>query len=95
MLNKTDTLAEAEIESLRALLREQFPGVPCFPISAAHGDGVDAWLEYIIEQRPAGTRIAAVDYDEYAAGEAALGWLNASLRLAPTAMPIGGCSAGS
>jgi Ni2+-binding GTPase involved in maturation of urease and hydrogenase len=81
VLNKCDTLAEAEVESLRALLREQFPGVPCFPLSAAQGDGVDGWLEHILEGRPAGARIAAVDYDQYAAGEVALGWLNASLRL--------------
>ncbi len=81
VLNKTDTLADAELESLRALLREQFPGVPVFPISAAHGDRVDDWLELILEHQPSGTRITAVDYDEYAAGEAALGWLNASLRL--------------
>ena len=31
--------------------------------------------------RPAGGKIAEVDYDTYAAGEAALGWLNASARL--------------
>jgi Ni2+-binding GTPase involved in maturation of urease and hydrogenase len=81
VLNKTDALAGAELESLRALLRERFPGVPTFAISAAHGDGVDGWLEFVLEHQPAGTRITAVDYDEYAAGEAALGWLNASLRL--------------
>ena len=32
---------------------------------------------------PAGRRIAQVDYDTYAEGEAALGWLNASVELTP------------
>jgi G3E family GTPase len=81
VLNKTDLLAGAELESLRALLREHFPGVPVFPISATNGEGVDSWLEFVVQDRQAGTRIADVDYDVYAAGEASLAWLNASLRV--------------
>jgi hypothetical protein len=34
---------------------------------------------------PAGTRVVPVDYDTYAEGEAALGWLNAEYRLAGAA----------
>jgi len=81
VLNRIDALSQAEQEELRALLKEQFPGVPVFAISALSGEGVEAWLEFVLEDRPGGSRIPAVDYDEYAAGEAALGWLNAALRI--------------
>ena len=50
-------------------------------MSALNGDGVDAWLELLDLDRRAGRKIAAVDYDTYAAGEAALGWLNAAAQL--------------
>ena len=51
-------------------------------MSASSGEGVDAWLDFLAEAMPAGGKIAEVDYDIYAAGEAALGWMNASARLA-------------
>jgi hypothetical protein len=38
-------------------------------------------LQLIQQDLPSGTHIAAVDYDTYAAGEAVLGWLNASALL--------------
>ncbi len=50
-------------------------------MSALTGEGVDAWLEFVAEQGPSGQNIVEVDYDTYAAGEAALGWLNASVAL--------------
>ena len=50
-------------------------------ISAATGDGVDYWLETLFASLEAGTRIAEVDYDIYAEGEAILGWLNAVVSL--------------
>ena len=50
-------------------------------MSALTGEGVDAWLEYVAEQSPAGQHLVDVDYETYAAGEAALGWLNASVVL--------------
>ena len=50
-------------------------------MSAQSGEGVDAWLDFLSGPHAAGRKIAAVDYDKYAAGEAALGWMNASARL--------------
>jgi hypothetical protein len=52
-----------------------------FTISALRDTGVDAWLDHVLTGDGAGRTITEVDYDEYAEGEAALGWLNASLRL--------------
>jgi Ni2+-binding GTPase involved in maturation of urease and hydrogenase len=81
VLNKTDLLSAAELADLEASLAGRFPDTPLLSISAASGEGVEAWLDYVVVGRPAGGRIAEVDYDTYAAGEAALGWLNASARL--------------
>lgn len=60
-------------------------GIPAdFRVSAVTGEGVEAWLDELFSgRRVAGSRILTVDYDRYAAEEAALGWLNlhANLRL--------------
>jgi hypothetical protein len=50
-------------------------------MSAQSGDGVEAWLDFCLQDQPAGKKITEVDYDTYAEGEAALGWLNASVIL--------------
>jgi hypothetical protein len=50
-------------------------------ISATTGAGLDAWLAEVLSDAPAGAHIAEVDYDIYADGEAALGWLNAAIKL--------------
>jgi Ni2+-binding GTPase involved in maturation of urease and hydrogenase len=81
VLNKADLLSAAELADLRSSLAGRFPDTPLLSMSAAGGEGVDAWLDYVGGSRPAGGKIAEVDYDTYAAGEAALGWLNASARL--------------
>ena len=36
-------------------------------------------LDDLLSSEQAGTRIADIDYDTYAEGEAALGWLNAEI----------------
>jgi G3E family GTPase len=49
-----------------------------FPLSAKTGVGIDAWLDSVLNTTTAADRKLDVDYSIYAAGEAALGWLNAS-----------------
>ena len=81
VLNKTDRLTAAGRAELESSLAERFPKKPVMAISALTGDGVDAWLDYVLHAGPATPHVVAVDYDTYAAGEAALGWLNASIAL--------------
>ena len=81
VLNKTDLLAGDELAELEATFRREFTQAPVFTVSAAQGIGVDDWLDYVLMSGDAGKTIADVDYAEYAAGEAALGWLNAVFRL--------------
>ncbi len=48
-----------------------------FRVSAVTGEGVEEWLDELFSgRRVAGARLLTVDYDRYAAEEAALGWLN-------------------
>lgn len=49
-----------------------------FALSGKTGDGVDAWLDFVLASTSTSVRRLEVDYAVYAAGEAALGWLNAS-----------------
>ena len=81
VLNKTDLLPPAELAELKGLLAERFPDTPLLCMSALSGEGVDAWLDFVGRGQYAGRKIAEVDYDTYAAGEAALGWMNAAAEL--------------
>ncbi len=81
VLNKIDTLPAAQSKRLNELLAVHFPGKPVFAMSAMQGEGVSDWLEFVGRDGPSGQFLAEVDYDEYADGEAALGWLNAVVRL--------------
>ena len=81
VLNKADLLSAAELAEVEAVLRRHFTQAPILTVSALRGDGVDAWLDYVLGNHLAGQTITEVDYDQYADGEAALGWLNASVQL--------------
>lgn len=81
VLNKTDLLPADELADLRRLVAGRFPGATVRCLSAQEGTGVDDWLAEVLGGGPAGTKIAEVDYDTYAEGEAVLGWLNASADL--------------
>ena len=89
VLNKADLISAAELAALKGSLAERFPDAPLLAMSAQSGEGVDAWLDFLSGGKPAGGKIAEVDYDIYAAGEAALGWMNASARWPPGARRIG------
>ena len=81
VINKADRLPSDGLERLTAALKRAFPGTPTLAISALTGDGVAAWLDLVMGPMASGARIADVDYDTYAEGEAVLGWLNASIQL--------------
>jgi len=81
VINKADMLTATEREALRAAVAERYRQATVMVLSALRGDGVDRWLDFIAQDRPAGARIAQVDYDTYAEGEAVLGWLNGTVQL--------------
>jgi G3E family GTPase len=83
VLNKVDQISASDLHKLREELQNQFPHSPLLSMSALYGQGIPAWLEWVQKGTPASQKIADVDYDTYAEGEAVLGWLNASASLSP------------
>ncbi|GMW03362.1 MAG: hypothetical protein AMXMBFR84_44960 [Candidatus Hydrogenedentota bacterium] len=81
VLNKADTLSRPDRQELTAMLAREFPQARIDVVSAWTGEGVDEWLDHILNEGNAGSHIAPVDYDRYANGEAVLGWLNALVNL--------------
>lgn len=81
LINKSDLLGRAESRNLKKRISADFPGTPVRTISSLTGEGVGKWLDDVLASDKAGTRIADIDYDIYAEGEASLGWLNAEIAL--------------
>jgi len=81
VLNKADLLSSDEVAEVEATLKHDFSQAPVITISALQGTGIAPWLDYVLQGTAAGRTITEVDYDEFAEGEAASGWLNAAIRL--------------
>jgi Ni2+-binding GTPase involved in maturation of urease and hydrogenase len=81
VLNKIDLLSSEERHEIEDALRRQFPAPEVRALSAREGTCVDAWLATVCARKEAGGIVTDVDYDVYAGGEAALGWLNAAYQL--------------
>lgn len=81
VLSKTDTLNSGDLDELLDAIRRACPGRTLLPVSSMTGENLDAWLEEIAREGSYGRRIAEVDYNTYAEGEAELGWLNATCEL--------------
>ena len=81
VVNKCDAVEAAEREDLVAALGSEFPRAEVLCCSARTGQGLEAWFERILTEESAYGATMELDYDVYAAGEALLGWLNATLRV--------------
>lgn len=81
VVNRIDEMDPAEIERVVKLVGDAFPGVPVLKMSAKTGDGFAALTALLDQQGNFGRKILEIDYDTYAAGEAELGWLNATYRV--------------
>lgn len=75
VLNKADTISEAEQLECVSFLNRDYPGIPVFVISAKEGAGVGALADYIMEN---GARLVDVDTGyggaEFMAAESKLSW---------------------
>lgn len=81
-ITKADLLTQAESQSLTALTAQHFPRAKVVAISSLTDVGLDEWMTLASQRSEVGATIAPVDYDTYAEGEAAFGWLNATVSLA-------------
>ncbi|WP_018626186.1 GTP-binding protein [Niabella aurantiaca] len=86
LISKTDTIRPERLQVLTEKVKLAFPDHEVGTISARRGTGVKEWLDQVLQGTVSGSRIAAIDYDVYAEGEAVLGWLNASVLLQGTAV---------
>jgi G3E family GTPase len=82
VINKIDRLDQDAREQLLRLARQRFPEKRVLAMSAREGDGFSELLDALDQAEPERLRTPEIDYDVYAEGEAELGWLNATLRLA-------------
>jgi G3E family GTPase len=78
MLNKCDLVDIHEIAGYHEQLRTHIGDIPISAVSAQTGEGVRAWVDQLLTGKP-GRRELHVDYELYAAAEASLGWLNATV----------------
>ena len=78
VVNKRDIVSAAELDALLKVVRREFPHAEVFPVSARSPGTLDAWFRRILFAEQRSRAVMAVDYDRYAAGEASLGWLNAT-----------------
>jgi G3E family GTPase len=87
VLNKIDRLDTGAQQQLLELLGERFPDTPILPVSATTGLGFEPLIAALAAEST--HRPLEIDYDTYAAGEAALGWLNCGVRFSrPTAWSL-------
>ena len=82
VLNRLDELESDSLAELTDLVRALFPGTPLLRLSAKTGQGFSALTELLDQRGNFGRKILDIDYDIYAEGEAELGWLNSSIRVA-------------
>lgn len=81
VVNKIDLLTPERLAALTDALRREFPGADVMAVSVRQETGLDAWFDRLVGGAPAGGAAMDVDYDQYAEGEALLGWLNAAIRV--------------
>ncbi len=78
LINRIDELSDEQVQTLRSHVDQQYPGRRIICISARTEENLDQLYETLKESAAPRQRLIDVDYDVYAAGEAELGWLNAS-----------------
>lgn len=81
VINKADLLEPSRVSALERAVRSAYPAAEVFIVSARTGAGLDRWFARITAEAD-DRRAPHVDYDEYADGEALLGWCNATFQLA-------------
>ena len=75
VINKIDAVDPARVSTLREVLQRDHPAARVVELSARKGDGLVAWIDSLLAREGAG-HVLDIDYDDYADGEALLGWLN-------------------
>lgn len=78
VLNRIDELPADEVRTLRTQIQTEYPGRRIIGLSAKTGENLDELIDALDSDAAPINETMQVDYDEYAEGEAELGWLNAT-----------------
>jgi Ni2+-binding GTPase involved in maturation of urease and hydrogenase len=76
VIHKADLLRVDERRELAAALAREFPAAETLVASTRSGEGLDAWHDRLLSGVLGRAEAISVDYDQYAEGEALLGWFN-------------------
>jgi len=82
VISKCDLLGADRLEVLCAAIQAKFPKKEILAVSARDHTNLASWFARIASERQAAGKAMPVDYTVYADGEALLGWLNCTVRLA-------------
>ena len=85
VINKQDLVDEAQLARLKAAIAERYPRAKVFVVSARDGAGLDEWFTYVLGGDAGEDPAPDIDYEEYAEGEALLGWYNGTATLSSQA----------
>ncbi len=90
VLNKIDTLTEAEKKQMLSFLETSYPGKEILAVSAREPSSLTPWLGRLMDLDPKDPgQSLDIDYQRYAKAEADLGWLNTSATLQTGALSSG------
>lgn len=81
VINKIDLVSGDQRAALRQFFAGEFPDAQLLEVSARGGDGLRPWFASMLEQEMDLAKVLDIDYEQYGAGEALLGWLNATVHV--------------
>ena len=81
LISKSDLAEPKDLVLLKEKVKLNYPNADVMTVSAITSQGIEEWLKEVTNRTDAGQRLAEVDYDIYAEGEAVLGWLNSNVEL--------------
>ena len=84
-VNKVDAISADQWAEVVGVIRQRFSDKPVLSVSGRSGQGFDELTGLLDGDSRHGEHIPDVDYDTYAEGEAALGWLNSTATLSGAA----------
>jgi len=79
VINKIDLLESNEEDELEKIIRQEYPRAKVFLAGAREGRGLTEWFDYLLSRNMNPGQNLEINYDDYAEGEKALGWLNMTL----------------
>lgn len=82
VMNKCDGLGKAELDRVAGTLQSASGAACVVRTVATAGEGMDEWLAAVDAYSGSSRPLGDLDYDRYAAGEARLGWVDATFELA-------------